>query len=306
MKQFAEIEPAADGGEGNLSTRAGDDATFRKRAPGLLQDFQAYLLDEMQRSPRTARTYLWSLRQLETFTGKPLQKITPGDLRLFKRESSLAPATLQGVVVAMHQFHKWGALEGHWERNGMLDVPTPRVRNDPRAPMSLESARRLIEVCETPLDLRVIYLGLFAGLRIAEAAALCEEHWMGDRLTFRGKADKKRSVPVHPELKRIRYEILGQQPKTSQVLQSNVARLRERAGVHDLDMKPVTSHTLRRTFATTLYEKCEVPYEVVAKLLGHGVDVTARYVRVPYERMKEAIEHLDYYGGEPVQLRLEF
>lgn len=268
-----------------------------------LGEFRQYQLDELGRSPRTADSYGWSLRCLVEWAGKEAHNLTSDDLRRFKRETNYAPATVQGVVVALRAFHEWGALEGYWPLNGIRAVKTPRVIQSPRSPVSMEGARRLIEACQTANETRVVFCGLYGGLRISETTKLTEREWRFDRLKFAGKGSKVREVPVHPELQKVKSEILGTVPKSAGVLQSSLERLRERTEVTDLDGRPVPSHALRRTFASTLYEQ-GTPYEVVAKLLGHGADVTARYARIPWDRMEECVKSLDYYEGEAIQLEL--
>lgn len=276
-------------------------AVFRKHRD-YLGEFHRYQVEELGRSPRTAISYGWSLRTLMRWADKRVEDITSDDLRSFKRESSYAPATVQGIVVALRAFHEWGALEHYWPLNGISAVKTPRVNKPPREPVSKETARTLLENCRTPLDYRVVYFGLYAGLRISESAAITEREWRFDRLKFYGKGNKLRSVPLHPELEKRRNLILSAHPKNANVLQSNLSRLRSDLNAVDLDGCPVPSHGLRRTFATTLYET--TPYEVVGKILGHGADVTSRYAKIPFDKMEEAVRGLDYYEGEPVQLEL--
>lgn len=262
------------------------------------------MVDELDRSPKTAESYCYALKSLARFAGKPIEKCNSDDLRAFKRETDYAQATKQGAVVAAKAFHSWGALEGLWKLNGIMGVRTNRVIQPPKSPIGLETVRRLLEGCERPLEYRVVYLGLYAGCRISESANMGEAHWRSDRLIFEGKGRKTRTVPLHPELQKRKDLILGEVPKTSGVLHSSLARLRERREARDLDGRPVTSHALRRTFADHLYNECGVPYEVVGKLLGHHADVTARYARIGWDKMLSAVQAIDYFGGDPIQLRL--
>lgn len=274
-----------------------------KRRRDYLGEFRAYQVDELGRSSRTADSYGWSLRCLEGWAEKQAHELTSDDLVRFKRESTYAPATIQGVVVALRAFHEWGALEGYWKLNGIRAVKTPRVTNPPKPPVGMETARVLLESCRTPLETRLVFLGLYGGLRISEAAKLGEREWRFDRLKFAGKGAKVREVPLHPELGKRRAEILSTTPSSPGVLQSSLERLRRRVNARDLDGNPVPSHALRRTFASTLYDQ-GTPYEVVGKLLGHGADVTARYARISWDKMAEHVNSLDYYEGEAVQLEL--
>lgn len=280
------------------------EAVGRFRRGDLLQDFSDYMVGELDRSPRTAESYLYALRSLAKFSGKPIEKCSSADLRRYKREAQCAQSTKQGVVVAAKAFHQWGALEGYWKLNGIMGVKTNRVVQPAKPPISQHTVRTLLSACSRPLEFRVIFLGLYAGCRIAESAKMDEASWRLDRLVFTGKGRKQRTVPLHPELQDMKQVILSEKPSSDGVLQSSLARLRDKTNARDLDGKPVTSHALRRTFADTLYNHCEVPYEVVAKLLGHGEDVTARYARIGYPKLAAAIASLTYFSGEPIQLSL--
>lgn len=278
------------------------DAVFGRHRD-YLGEFRVYLVDELGRSPRTAESYGWSLRCLENWAKKPADELTSEDLRAFKRGADYAPSTVQGVVVALRSFHEWGALEGYWKLNGIRAVKTPRVVSPPKPPVSMETARILIESCRTALETRVVFCGLFAGLRISESANLTEREWRFDRLKLVGKGRKQREIPLHPELHKRKAEILSSVPSSAGVLHSSLDRLRTRTNARDLDGNPVPSHGLRRTFASTLYEQ-GTPYEIVGKLLGHGQDVTARYARLPWDRMEAHVKALNYYEGEATQLCL--
>jgi integrase len=202
----------------------------------------------------------------------------------------------------MHRFHQWGALEEHWKLNGIMAVPTPRVEAEPKARLSLASARSLLAAAVRPLDLRVVLFGLYAGCRIAEAAAMDERHVQSDKLVFKGKGRKTRTVPIHPALAERLDEILSFVPNSVGVLHSAFKRVRERAKVLDEAGEVPTPHSLRRTFACVLYDDCEVPYEVVATMMGHKLGVTNRsYAPVSFPKMKDAVFQIDYFQGLPVQ-----
>lgn len=269
----------------------------------LLENFAAYEIGELGHSGRTATSYRYSLKCLSTWTGKALADITANDLRAFKRDATYKNTTKQQVVVALKQFHKWGALEGYWPLDGIVAVPAPKVISHTRAPLSLPAARTLLTAAVKPLEKRVVLLGLYGGTRIHEAALMDESHLRGDVLTFIGKGSKKRKVPVHPELALHLDEIFSFKPSSEQVLHSSFARLRERTPILDEEGEVVTSHTLRRTCASVMYE-AGVGWEVIAKILGHGADVTASYAKISIGQMREAIATLDFYKGLPVQLQM--
>jgi site-specific recombinase XerD len=290
-------------GEGRDWNEEEELASWKRRRVDYMADFASYLTDELGRSPLTARGYSYALRCISRWAEKPPWEITASDLRAFKRHTDYSPATKQHVVVAVHAFHEWGVLEEHWKLNGLMAVKTPKTPFRPRPPISSHSARILLENCSTPLEYRVVYLGLYSGCRISESTNMDRSHDHGDRLTFIGKGGKTRTVPIHPELKDKLPTIWSIKPASVGVLQSAMQRLRDKFESKDLEGRKTSSHSLRRTFATTMYD-AGVPFEVVARLLGHGEDVTALYARISFDRLKDAVSQVDYYGGEPVQLAL--
>lgn len=265
-------------------------------------DFRAYLVDELGRSVRTADAYGDGLRRLARFSGKEPWEITVAELRSFIREAPYSRSTVSGAVVAMRAFHRWGALEGYWRLNGIGSVRTPRaIADSPLALVPIPVVRALLSSCRTSYEYRVTYLGLYAGLRIAESASVDSRNWRKGLLTIVGKGSKVRQIPVHPELEKVRLKILERKPPHPGCLDMGLRRLRERLEARDDQGDPVRSHTLRKTFSTTLRE-AGVPYDVCKTLLGHSLGVTESYIRLPLEPMKDAIEALNYDTGEPIQL----
>jgi integrase len=272
--------------------------------PSSLSEYFDYLTLELQRSPRTAEHYVYCIKSLCKWAGKAPEQLTADDLRAFKRHPDFAPSTKQTYVVAMHSFHDWGVLEGRWQPGPIRAVATPRVIGNPKPPIPIYMVRRMLESCRTPNEYRVVYLGLYAGCRIHESASMTATDWFSDRLTFIGKGSKQRTVPVHPELQRVRDSILSTQPASVGVLHSVFAKFRDRLGIVDAAGSRAPSHAMRRTFGSWLYDECDVPYEVIAALLGHGKTVTNQYAPIRFPKLQRAVFSLDYYGGEPVQLQL--
>lgn len=268
-----------------------------------LRGFSEYLTGELGRSDKTAEAYLYGLRSLERFTGKKVEKLGVDDLRRFKRESPHKPSSIQQAIVSLRQFHRWGAIEGYWSLNGIMAVPTPKVVHQQQPPLSAQTAVRLLEGAQNPNEKRVVFFGLYAGCRISESAKMTQRNVHGDRLIFIGKGNKQRTVPLHPELHKALREIMWVTPASEGVLHQSLARIRARLDAKDGWGRPVRSHALRRTFASTLYNS-GVPYEVLRKMLGHGEDVTSFYAQIPYEKMAAAMEGLTYYAPGPVQMTL--
>lgn len=267
----------------------------------LFDRFTSYLVEELGRSPRTAESYIGAVKRAAAFADKPAHKVTADDLREILRSSGFALSTKRGIVVACRQFHLWGNVEGLWALNGMVALKTPKVPKQVLPPMSAQEARRALAHCDSPLRYRLAYLGLYAGLRVSESAQIDREAWHGGWLTVWGKGSKKRRVPVHPELEKVREIILSRSPNR-RTLEVTWTRYRDRLDLKTIEGTKATTHTLRRTCASEMYRSA--PWEVVAKVLGHGADVTASYAQIPDADMQAAIGSIYYMRGQPVQLVL--
>jgi site-specific recombinase XerD len=257
----------------------------------------------MGRSPATAKGYIGMGSLAAKRLSKHVLKVTSDDLISLISGESWAPATKRAMVVAYHQIDAFAAMKNYGQRNGISHLKTPKVVHNKAAPIHHSDAHRLLAEARSPIEVRTTYLGLYAGLRVAESTALREENWLGDSLVFLGKGSKKRKVPVHPELAKVREEILGRPPASKTSAGVIFGRLRDRLDLRDTEGKRATPHTLRRTFSSALYGS-GATWEIVGTLLGHELGTTDSYVRIGDGLIKEAVGRVEYRDGQPVQLTL--
>lgn len=273
----------------------------------VLGGFTDYLRYELRRSAPTVKAYGHQLIYVSRALGKQVTQVSPKDIRYeVKRDESVAVSTRNLRIASYRQLHGWGLLEeAVWAQAAMLGVKSlPEIRA-PKPPLRLEDARKALDGCRVPNDYRAVYLTLYGGLRVAEAASITHRHVCGDRLTFVGKGQyggKERSVPIHPALREALPIILSETPKSKDVLADRFSKLRDRLDLRNTKGEKATHHSLRRCFADLLYDKKGVPREVVQALLGHGSSVTDLYAPVRFPKMQEAILLLDFTWGTPVQL----
>ena len=281
-----------------------------QRAPrdtDILDDFCDYRQYEVRNSPYTVKAYRHQLLRVAEEMGKPVVDITPRAIRFgVKRDESVAVSTRNLRIAAFKQLHKWGLLEEYGWANpamlGILSIPENRVE---KPPITMWDARRAIEFAQRPNDLRIVYFGLYGGLRVGEMASITHANIHGDRMTFIGKGrngGKERTIPIHKEIAKVLPIILSVTPKNKAVLEARWRHLRDVHGWKDTKGQPAPTHSLRRGFADFLYDKEDVPMEVVAKILGHTTTLTERaYAQVRFPKMRAAIDRVDWYTGEPIQ-----
>ena len=256
----------------------------------LREAFRSYLLGERNLTPSTALTYNVGLDRIETFLGMAAEVVRedPDAVRRFLRESPFHPSTKNSSLVALKAFDRWGVLDGHWSAGPLEALVGPKMVRNPKPSMSDEEARTLLQVARRPSEVRLVYLGLYAGLRVSEAASIGPDQWLSDRLRFLGKGRKMRDVPVHPELQAKRDLILSRETAAGSLKHTGRA-LSYATGVD------FTSHTLRRTFASHLVQK-RVPREVVGSILGHAPATVTEFAYAPvqWDEQLEAVLLADY------------
>lgn len=234
--------------------------------------FEAYLRGHERRlAPATIYAYRGKLTHLERHVRYPFthdttwvldQRHVRGCMRAHPEWSHW---TANQLLSAAKAWHRFGSIEGWWEKNGISELSLPAPPNEPRPPLEPWQVADLLGVMRRPREARLLMLGLFAGCRISESTFMDAPHWEDDHLLFRGSKPpyKVRKVPLHPELIRYREVILGEQDLPPHGLKHVARDLRERVDFHWVP------HALRRTFSQSLLDK-GVAVEVVEALMGHA------------------------------------
>ena len=157
-------------------------------------------------------------------------------------------------------------------------------------------------------DAAIVKLILYSGLRVSEVIQLkvsdiLLDERKGSVVVREGKGTKRREIPLNirarkaildylrlrPEVEN-EYLFLGQQNEAikSKTVQRAVSRFTE-----VIDIKNVTPHTLRHTFAKSLIDS-GVSLEKVATLLGHSnLNTTRIYTTPGIQDLEDAIDDLE-------------
>lgn len=174
--------------------------------------------------------------------------------------------------------------------------PTP-LRGDPHPlPEGLDGVLKMINVTTNEKHRALVALCGLLGLRVAEAVAVMPGDFNTSDMTLRvrGKGDKERIVPVSPRA----WDILATPIMRAFTLDRPVVGLKDRgarAAITDLGVRAklkrhISSHDLRSTFATTVYDKT-LDIRVVQELLGHSSSQTTElYTKVGILKMRSAVE----------------
>ncbi len=144
---------------------------------------------------------------------------------------------------------------------------------------------------------------LYAGLRLAEAAALLwrdVDLHAGLLVVQEGKGGKARVLPLHPTLQAELHQAAGRaEPGAAVAGKRDGTPLEPKALAHIFDrwlpvqgVKGISAHRLRHTFATEML-KAGVALPDIQEALGHAdISTTRIYLRVDIARVRVAVGRL--------------
>jgi hypothetical protein len=161
--------------------------------------------------------------------------------------------------------------------------PAPIVMApDLKRVLAPDEAGAVLAACSDPIELRAVFLPLYAGVALYENPCVDSLGWRRGRISFQGHYGH-REVPTHLALEAERAVILSANSSPEDLLSAgrSVAR---RAGI------AFTFHTLLTTMARHL-EAAGVPGPVRACLMGSP---SARAVHCPFPMLRDGIDLLSY------------
>ena len=188
----------------------------------------------------------------------------------------LSPATRRQELAALRSFYRWMIRWDHRADDPTRRLDAPKMGRRLPRPMGREDLHRLLSVTSGEMR-RAICLGAYAGLRVAEAAALdwADVDIEARRIIVRGgKGDKDRPVGLSPLLLDALLPVTGGnvvraggKAYSANALQQKVNRAIRDAGVEG------TFHKLRSRFATVALASTG-NLLAVSRALGHSSPAT--------------------------------
>lgn len=335
--------------------------TAENKLQSELDAFAKWLVDDQQLDPQTVRAYrravqsfgawyLWEHHapfHLALLDSQDLQRWRsdedPVGIRAQKFHRP-APATRNKYIAGLRVFSRWAVETGRLPQDMARHLDFLVVA--PRAPKSLtrsqerelmrrvnqavDDARHLKRISEEKLtqairNRAVIVLGLYAGLRVHEAAKLVWGQLLlrkgvAEIQGVQGKYNQIRTVSLgnlarkHLLVWKERAAAQGWVAPDKPVLVSqkggglsvrSIERLMTEWGER-LNIPELTYHSLRHTYGSRLVNdpKHPTPLPTAAVLMGHlrrngdpNITTTARYTIPHEEEVRRAVELLDYDDG---------
>jgi len=251
-------------------------------------------------SPATVRRRCTALRSFQKFLGPELDILAAktSDVEEWLRQLK-SPRTRAHYRSDLICFYRWAVRRDHVELSPMDRTDPVKVRKTIPRPLSGEVILAAIACAPHATTRLMIMLAAYAGLRVAEIAALSAEDVHIHKRTLiveHGKGDKARQQPLHPALVEAMSDLppgwVFPSPTTGSHLRTEAVYQRiKTAFMHvGVDMHP---HQLRASFATSLAEIAGGDLISVQKLMGHeSPDTTMIYVQWANPRGQSLVDQL--------------
>lgn len=229
----------------------------------------------------TLKGYSQQLIKFVLEIGKLVENIQVKDIRkyLMTQNEGNAKATIANKVAVLRSFFNWLEREELISKNPMNKIDTPRTDAKSQMRLTHEQVEQIREVAKG-ID-EVLFETLYSsGIRVSEAVGL---DWndldleKGVLVVRDGKGGKDRTTFLSTKAcRRLRQYKSERKDVGEYVFRSNYRRRMSKETIErriknlgeSANIKKVTPHTLRRTFATHLLSK-GMEIEKVQILLGH-------------------------------------
>lgn len=287
------------------------------RLADLVEDYRRYLVGESRRDEGIAR-YLWGYRRFVAWMGMgaTVADVDGPRLQEYKEylanERKAAPATITNALAIQKDFARFCVGRG-WRADdptiGIKRPPKQRPKPKPLYPHEIEALLEAIRVSpylrprrwwHWARNRRLVYLLLYSGLRLSEAANLCWEdiHLQADAIFVSGahaKGGKDRTVGLHPRLKTVleavppeeRIGAVAGRHDRQCLTSRGMAKIFSAWMQTELKFTKIHAHRLRHSFACLmLWNGADL--KTIQELLGHAQLGTTEWYTVAREEDKQA------------------
>lgn len=219
-------------------------------------------------------------------------------------------------VSSLRVFYKYLTQKIHlFDYNPMLEIDNPNKPKRVVKYLTLEQSIELLQGIDGKYkerDYCIITLFLNCGLRLSEVVGINESDIKGDRLVVTGKGNKQRQIYLNPACiealeryinsKRADPEAFARiKDKRALFISRNYTRINKRSVQlivekwlknADLDNMGFSTHKLRHTAATLMYQHGDVDVRTLQEILGHeNLATTQIYTHVSNSQAKNAMDN---------------
>lgn len=257
------------------------------------------------RSKATLDMYLRTLKMFFHTVGKPFDKVTSNDIRVYlfkyKETRAVNDSTIEGIRLIINGFYTWCVNEEYMQRNPAAKIASIKHDSPDRKPMSTLELERFRRACKTLREKAVVDFLFSTGCRVSELTNVSTEDVDFQNCTVfirKGKGGKHRTTYLNAEALVSLQEYLKSRSDesaylfvsdrnphnklTTKAVQDIVRKIEGRAGIKT----HVTPHVLRHTAATYAL-RSGMPVEQVQRFLGHSnINTTMIYTKVDDSEVK--------------------
>ena len=219
-------------------------------------------------------------------------------------------------VSSLRVFYKYLTQKIHlFDYNPMLEIDNPNKPKRVVKYLTLEQSMELLQGIDGKYkerDYCIITLFLNCGLRLSEVVGINESDIKGDRLVVTGKGNKQRQIYLNSACtealeryinsKRADPEAFARiKDKRALFISRNYTRINKRSVQlivekwlknADLDNMGFSTHKLRHTAATLMYQHGDVDVRTLQEILGHeNLATTQIYTHVSNSQAKNAMDN---------------
>lgn len=261
---------------------------------------------------------------IRDFTIEQLSKIKQEDIHTFISYLSInrrcGPATCARKISTIRIFFKYLTITTQTLKNNPAqNLETPKLNKRLPKYLTLEDSQKLLNVAQydedsknSERDYAIITLFLNCGLRLSELVSINISDIKFDdcKLTVIGKGNKERTIYLNKACIKSINDYLQVRPKNAKkdsknsdkalflsayrqriskrTVENVVTRKLQKAG---LDTSKYSTHKLRHTAATLMYQYGQVDIRALQELLGHeSIATTEIYTHVDNNQVRHAVE----------------
>ncbi|MDA8210323.1 MAG: tyrosine-type recombinase/integrase [Clostridia bacterium] len=259
-------------------------------------------------SQHTKKHYLSHVRLLESYISKPLDQVSPEEIKLFLHHRIKQGISYSNIDIACNAFKVMfnSVLNRNWSDDVIV-----RPRRQKKLPYVL-SRSEILSIIERIPNVKhkaILLTAYSSGLRISEVLNLAVSDIDSKNMLIRvrcGKGGKDRFTVLGQEnLHILRHYwklykpkdllfpgLIPGKPVVARNIQKVFQTAKDKAGIS----KPVSVHSLRHSFATHLLEN-NTDLRTIQVLLGHAnIRTTCIYLHLSTKRISSIKSPLD--GGE--------
>ena len=246
-----------------------------------------------------------SIRDLESLTISDLYNYM---FYVNKNRSNSARSRARKVS-SLRSFFSFLMRENLIEKNPAKDLESPKLPSSLPVHLTLDESAALLNAVSGAFavrDFAILTLFLNCGMRLSELVGIDLQALHGDTLTVVGKGNKERTIYLNQacidaltEYLKFRAKMTSIKDRDALFISRNGTRISNRmvqtmvdntltkAG---LDHKKFSTHKLRHTAATLMYQKGNVDIRSLQAILGHEqLSTTQIYTHIDDDKLRSAV-----------------